>query len=63
MYEDIELSGSKCPNTTLRVQGPKYYDITGTWALKPYYLGPWTLRARVLGTKNLSDHGIWDLRT
>ena len=24
--------------------GPKYYSINGIWALKPYYLGPWTLR-------------------
>ena len=35
-----------------RVQGPKkwgfrakYYTINGIWALKPYHLGPWTLRA------------------
>ena len=26
------------------VVGPKYYNITGIWALNPYYLGPWTLR-------------------
>ena len=26
------------------VVGPKYYTINGIWALKPYYLGPWTLR-------------------
>ena len=24
--------------------GPKYYNVNGIWALKPYYLGPWTLR-------------------
>ena len=35
-------SGSKDPNN--RVVGPKYYDINGIWALKPCYLGPWTLR-------------------
>ena len=36
---------------TLRVQekynrasGPNYSNIHGVWALKPYYLGPWTLR-------------------
>ena len=28
------------------VSGPKYYSINGIWALKPYYLGPWTLRVR-----------------
>ena len=22
----------------------KYFNINGTWALKPHYLGPWTLR-------------------
>ena len=39
------------PGSTLRVQGPKYrasepkyYNINGIWALKTYYLGPWTLR-------------------
>ena len=26
-----------------RVLGPKCYNISGIWALKPYYLGPWTL--------------------
>ena len=26
------------------VLGPKYYNINGIWALKPYYLGPRTLR-------------------
>ena len=25
---------------------PKYYTINDTWALKPDYLGPWTLRDR-----------------
>ena len=35
-------SGSKDPNN--RVLGPKYYNINGIWALKPYYLVPWTLR-------------------
>ena len=24
--------------------GPKFHTINGTWALKPYHLGPWTLR-------------------
>ena len=35
----------KGPRTQIiRVSGPKYHDINGSWALKPYYLGPWTLR-------------------
>ena len=34
--------GSKDPNN--KVSGPKYYDTIGIWALKPHYLGPWTLR-------------------
>ena len=40
--------GSKDPNN--RVLEPKYYNITGIWAgaLKPYYLGPWTLRVKIL---------------
>ena len=37
--------GSKDPYN--RVSGPKYYNINGIWALKPHYLGPWTLRAIV----------------
>ena len=37
---------SKDPNN--RVLGPKYYNIIGIWALKPYYLGPWTLRVSTL---------------
>ena len=35
------IQGSKDPDN--RVSGPKYPDINGSWALKPYYLGPWTL--------------------
>ena len=27
------------------VVGPKYSNLNGIWDLKPYYLGPWTLRA------------------
>ena len=26
------------------ILGPKYSNINGIWALKPYYLAPWTLR-------------------
>ena len=29
------------------VLGPKYYNLNGIWALKPYYLGPWTLRGEI----------------
>ena len=32
-----------------RVLGPKYHPINGIWALKPHYLGPWTLRDRMFG--------------
>ena len=27
----------------MRAAGPKYNNINGIWALKPFYLGPWTL--------------------
>ena len=37
--------GSKDPNS--RALGPKYYNIHGIWALQPYYLGFWSLRAPV----------------
>ena len=33
---------SKDPNES--ASGPKYYNMNGIWDLKPYYLGPWTLR-------------------
>ena len=39
--------GSKHPNNM--VLGPKYYNMKCIWTLKPYYLGPWTLR-------DLEDH-------
>ena len=38
---EIISYGSKDPNN--RIFGPKYYTISGIWALKPYYLGLWTL--------------------
>ena len=31
--------------------GPNYCNINGIWALKPYYLGTWTLR--VIKVKDL----------
>ena len=37
---------SKDPNN--RALGHKYYTINGIWALKPYYLGPWTLRVYLI---------------
>ena len=49
-YLNLEtLRGPRTQNN--RVSGPKYYNINGIWALTPYYLGPWTLRAR-LTTEN-----------
>ena len=38
----VTLVWSKDPNN--RVAGPKYHKHCSTWALKPYYLGHWTLR-------------------
>ena len=32
-----------------RVLGPKYININGICALKPYYLGPWGLGLGLLG--------------
>ena len=40
----LTLKGCNDPNNG--VLGPKYYHVNGIWALKPYYLGPWTLRVR-----------------
>ena len=37
-----KCQGSKDPNN--RALGPTYYSINGIWALKPYDLGPWTLK-------------------
>ena len=34
--------GSEHPNN--EVLGPQYYNLNGSWYLKPYYLGTWTLR-------------------
>ena len=44
LFGDLEgiPYGSKDPNN--RVLGPKYYIINSIWDLKPFYLGPWTLR-------------------
>ena len=51
------ISGSKDPNN--RVLGPKYYNINGIWALKPCYLGPWTLRVRPGLPSWLNRFGIY----
>ena len=37
--------GSKDPNN--RVLAPKYHCYSSFWALKPCYLGPWTLRGYI----------------
>ena len=37
----VQGLGFKDPNN--RVLGPKYNEYYSIWALKPYYLGPWTL--------------------
>ena len=33
-----------CSKDSNRALGPKYCNINRIWALKPYYLGPWTPR-------------------
>ena len=43
--------GSKDPNH--KVLGAKYYSVHGSWALKPYRLGPWILREREYGARHL----------
>ena len=30
-----------------RALGPNYYNVNGIWALKPWYLGPWTLKSKL----------------
>ena len=40
-----------------RALGTKFYSIHGIWALKPYHLGPWTLRA---GFRDLGLIGFRD---
>ena len=51
---------SKDPNN--RASGPKYFTIYGIWALKPCYLGPWTLRVPIvlqtLGCKASISYGF-----
>ena len=45
-YRGIQGLGFKGPrDPNKKVLGPKYYVAKGIWALNPYYLGPWTLRA------------------
>ena len=57
------LQGSKDPNN--RVLGPNSYQVNNIWALKPCYLGPWTLGVKFFGSEmtrgmgcRLSDLGI-----
>ena len=52
---EIEPQGSKDPNN--RALGPKYYNINGIWALKPYYLGPWTLKEKSEHPHQQGKHG------
>ena len=33
---------------------PKYYSINGIWALKPYYLRPWTLKVLQLSQTDVA---------
>ena len=42
LHQQKKIKGFKDPNN--RVVGPTYYNISGIWALKPSYLGPWNLR-------------------
>ena len=51
-----------CPRTQIMgVLGAKYYSVNGIWALKPYYLGPWTLRECVHGICILLEE-LWGYR-
>ena len=43
-----------------KVSGPKVHTLNGLWALKPYYLGTWTLR--VLQSKYELRRGIFGFR-
>ena len=57
-HDLIALIGSKDPNN--RALGPKYSDITSTWALIPHYLSPWTLRVAFVIPFALSyAHYVW----
>ena len=49
--------GSKNPNN--RVSGPKSCNINGIRDPKPYYLGPWTLRARVPDQVQKPEFKVW----
>ena len=55
---DVVLLGSK--NTNNMVLGSKYCNIHGIGALKPYYLGPWTLRVCYLTPVSLKANS-WTL--
>ena len=48
--------GSKDLRT--RVLGPKYYNMNGTWDLKHYYLGPWTLGVLDLLVEGAPDEAV-----
>ena len=44
--ETMKSLQQEIPNN--RVLRPKCHNLNGIWALKPYYLGPWTLRDKDL---------------
>ena len=49
------------PNNT--ASGPKYYNMNGIWALKPYHLGPCTFRdghgaPAMKGGRSCTVHGF-----
>ena len=37
----------------MRFSGSKYYNLNGTWDLKPKYLDPWTLREQHCNTEQV----------
>ena len=52
-YLSLRIQGD--PNN--KVLGPKFYDGSGIWALKPCYSGPWTLRLFQASTYSLETTG------
>ena len=55
MVGGTALEGLGNPKGPSRVLRPKYYNINCIWALKPPYLGPWTLRVRLTRQSGRSD--------
>ena len=48
MRSHVDLRGAAAPNlkSISYPEGPRTQIVGLIWALKPCYLGPWTLRAR-----------------